>query len=72
MPKRKDAIHWRLRLPVGEFGNMATLNSLESDRLAGRVSGYFNVWLRYPNVLFACQGGDLIFLQRTGRLGDAS
>ena len=41
---------------------MAALNSLESDRLAGRVSGYFNVWLRYPNVLFVCQGGDLHLL----------
>ena len=41
---------------------MAALNSLESDRLADRVSGYSNVWLRYPNVLFACQGGDLHLL----------
>ena len=41
---------------------MAALNSLESDRLADRVSGYLNVWLGHPSVLFARRDGDLHLL----------
>ena len=34
MRKRKDATHWRLRLPVGDFGIMVALDGPEIERAA--------------------------------------
>ncbi len=40
MRKSKDATHWRLRLPVGDFGIMVALDGPENERPADTASSH--------------------------------
>ena len=45
MRKRKDATHWRLQLPVGDFGIMVALDGPEIERPEDTAWGYLMcVW----------------------------
>ena len=55
MRKSKDATHWRLRLPVGDFGIMVALDGPQIERTAYSIES-FDVSLGYLGVAFSLTG----------------